>query len=169
LVLPWPGHPAGDLAVTRAYAAGMPPGAGAPPAITLRPRAAGEASEIAPHLRAGLPVIVSLAGLTPADAQRLADFAAGFIGDVQGTIRRISGDTVLLLPPPGLLPLNDAQDARYLAELQVALPPAIESVREVLHGVMGFSPPSPRLGRDGSPASTTAGYASQPLPRRCGA
>jgi hypothetical protein len=152
---------AGDLSVTRAYAAGMPSGAGAPPAVTLRPRAVNEVSQIAQHIRAGLPVIVSLVDLSRADAQRLADFAAGFIVGVQGSISRMSGYTVLLLPPPGLLPPNDARDARYLAELQAALPAAIASVREVLHGVMGFSPPAPRPSQEGSRASEIAGYASR--------
>lgn len=150
---------AGDLSVTRAYALGMPPGAGAVPAVTWRPQAIEEAGEIGQQVRSGRPVIMNVAGLAEADAKRLADFAAGFIFGIGGIIKRISGETVLLLPPDDLLPRNDPRDARYLAELHGALPPATESVREALHFVMELSPPASGLRWEGSLATRIRGYA----------
>jgi Cell division protein SepF len=135
-----------DYSATLAYALGMPPAAGASPAITRRPRAIEEAREIGEQVRAGLPVILSVADVTAGDARRIFDFAAGLVFGLHGTIERISDRTVLLLPPHGLLNPDDPRDVGYLTQLQAALPAAIETVREVLHGVVELSAPSHRLG-----------------------
>ena len=150
---------AGDYAATLAYALGMPSGARSSPVITRRPRAIEDAAEIGEQVRSGLPVILSVADVTAADATRLVDFAAGLVFGLQGTIERISGRTVLLLPPTGLLRPDDPRDVGYLAKLQAALPAVIETVREVLHGVVELSAPSPRLGWEMPLANTIRSYA----------
>jgi hypothetical protein len=149
----------GDYSAALAYALGRPPRAGASRAITRRPRAIEEATQIGEHIRAGLPVILSVAEMTAADARRLVDFAAGLVFGLQGTIERISGQTVLLLPPHTLLSPDDPRDVCYLAELQAALPAAIDTVRQVLQGVTELSPPSFRLGWDRPLASRIRTYA----------
>jgi cell division inhibitor SepF len=49
--------------------------------------------------REGVPVIVNLTTMEPADAKRVVDFAAGLIFGLRGSIDRVANRVFLLTPP----------------------------------------------------------------------
>jgi cell division inhibitor SepF len=59
-----------------------------------------EVEEVGERFRAGIPVIMNLAGSSEAVAKRLLDFASGLIYGLDGRIERV-GDRVFLLTPVG--------------------------------------------------------------------
>ena len=66
---------------------------------TVHPRTYNEARVIGEHFRDGVPVIMNLSEMEDADAKRLADFAAGLIFGLRGTIERVTSKVFLLCPP----------------------------------------------------------------------
>lgn len=59
-----------------------------------------DVEEVGERFRAGVPVIMNLAGASETVAKRLLDFASGLIFGLDGRIERV-GDRVFLLTPTG--------------------------------------------------------------------
>lgn len=59
-----------------------------------------DVEEVGEQFRAGVPVIMNLAGASESVAKRLLDFASGLIFGLDGRIERV-GDRVFLLTPVG--------------------------------------------------------------------
>ncbi|MFG2136965.1 cell division protein SepF [Streptomyces sp. NPDC048650] len=66
---------------------------------TVSPEGFGDARGIGELFRAGVPVIVNLTAMDPADAKRVVDFAAGLIFGLRGSIDRVATRVFLLTPP----------------------------------------------------------------------
>jgi cell division inhibitor SepF len=60
-----------------------------------------DVEEVGERFRAGVPVIMNLAGASESVAKRLLDFASGLIFGLDGRIERV-GDRVFLLTPAGV-------------------------------------------------------------------
>ena len=72
--------------------------------VVLRPRHYIDASEIADRLRERRPVVVNMEDLPKAELCRLADFLAGGVYMIGGSLRKV-GDNTYLLTPPGVEPM----------------------------------------------------------------
>ncbi|MFJ6751187.1 MULTISPECIES: cell division protein SepF [unclassified Streptomyces] len=66
---------------------------------TVTPENFRDARGIGELFRDGVPVIVNLTSMEPADAKRVVDFAAGLIFGLRGSIDRIATRVFLLTPP----------------------------------------------------------------------
>ncbi|MFC7219380.1 cell division protein SepF [Streptomyces polyrhachis] len=65
---------------------------------TITPDGFRDARGIGELFREGVPVIVNLTGMDPADAKRVVDFAAGLTFGLRGTIERVATRVFLLTP-----------------------------------------------------------------------
>jgi cell division inhibitor SepF len=65
---------------------------------TVTPDSFRDARAIGELFRDGVPVIMNLTGMEPADAKRVVDFAAGLIFGLRGSIDRVSTRVFLLTP-----------------------------------------------------------------------
>ena len=66
---------------------------------TVTPDSFRDARAIGELFRDGVPVIVNLTAMDPADAKRVVDFAAGLIFGLRGAIDRVATRVFLLTPP----------------------------------------------------------------------
>ncbi|WP_031511138.1 cell division protein SepF [Streptomyces megasporus] len=65
---------------------------------TITPDGFGDARTIGELFRDGVPVIMNLTAMEPADAKRVVDFAAGLIFGLRGSIDRVATRVFLLTP-----------------------------------------------------------------------
>jgi cell division inhibitor SepF len=65
---------------------------------TVTPEGFGDARGIGELFREGVPVVVNLTTMEPADAKRVIDFAAGLIFGLRGSIDRVARRVFLLTP-----------------------------------------------------------------------
>ncbi|MFF4016682.1 cell division protein SepF [Streptomyces sp. NPDC001843] len=65
---------------------------------TVTPDSFRDARAIGELFREGVPVIMNLTAMEPADAKRVVDFAAGLIFGLRGSIDRVSNRVFLLTP-----------------------------------------------------------------------
>ncbi|WP_327298447.1 MULTISPECIES: cell division protein SepF [unclassified Streptomyces] len=65
---------------------------------TITPDSFRDARGIGEMFRDGVPVIVNLTSMEPADAKRVVDFAAGLIFGLRGSIDRVANRVFLLTP-----------------------------------------------------------------------
>ncbi|MEW2546386.1 cell division protein SepF [Streptomyces sp. NPDC047002] len=65
---------------------------------TVSPDSFRDARAIGELFRDGVPVIVNLTAMEPADAKRVVDFAAGLIFGLRGSIDRVANRVFLLTP-----------------------------------------------------------------------
>lgn len=65
---------------------------------TVTPDSFRDARRIGELFRDGIPVIVNLTAMEPADAKRVVDFAAGLIFGLRGSIERVASRVFLLSP-----------------------------------------------------------------------
>ncbi|HEY9375158.1 cell division protein SepF [Streptomyces sp.] len=65
---------------------------------TVSPDGFRDARGIGELFRAGVPVIVNLTAMEPADAKRVVDFAAGLAFGLRGSIERVATRVFLLTP-----------------------------------------------------------------------
>jgi cell division inhibitor SepF len=65
---------------------------------TVTPDSFRDARAIGELFREGVPVIVNLTAMEPADAKRVVDFAAGLTFGLRGTIERVANRVFLLTP-----------------------------------------------------------------------
>lgn len=65
---------------------------------TVTPDSFRDARAIGELFRDGVPVIVNLTAMEPADAKRVVDFAAGLIFGLRGSIERVANRVFLLTP-----------------------------------------------------------------------
>lgn len=65
---------------------------------TVTPDGFGDARGIGELFRDGVPVIVNLTAMEPADAKRVIDFAAGLTFGLRGSIERVATRVFLLTP-----------------------------------------------------------------------
>lgn len=65
---------------------------------TVTPESFRDARAIGELFRDGVPVIVNLTAMDPADAKRVVDFAAGLIFGLRGSIDRVATRVFLLTP-----------------------------------------------------------------------
>ncbi|MBV7695269.1 cell division protein SepF [Streptomyces sp. TRM70350] len=65
---------------------------------TVSPDSFRDARAIGELFRDGVPVIMNLTAMEPADAKRVVDFAAGLIFGLRGSIDRVSNRVFLLTP-----------------------------------------------------------------------
>ncbi|MCX4551972.1 cell division protein SepF [Streptomyces sp. NBC_01387] len=65
---------------------------------TITPDSFRDARGIGEMFRDGVPVIVNLTSMEPADAKRVVDFAAGLIFGLRGSIDRVATRVFLLTP-----------------------------------------------------------------------
>ncbi len=65
---------------------------------TVTPDSFRDARAIGELFREGVPVIVNLTAMEPADAKRVVDFAAGLVFGLRGSIDRVSTRVFLLSP-----------------------------------------------------------------------
>ncbi|GGO95363.1 cell division protein SepF [Wenjunlia tyrosinilytica] len=65
---------------------------------TVTPDGFRDARGIGEHFRDGIPVIMNLTALDPADAKRVVDFAAGLAFGLRGSIERVASRVFLLTP-----------------------------------------------------------------------
>ena len=65
---------------------------------TVTPDSFRDARGIGELFREGVPVIVNLTGMEPADAKRVVDFAAGLTFGLRGSIERVANRVFLLTP-----------------------------------------------------------------------
>lgn len=72
---------------------------------TVTPDGFRDARGIGELFRDGVPVIVNLTAMDPADAKRVVDFAAGLTFGLRGSIDRVA-NRVFLLTPPDYLVVN---------------------------------------------------------------
>ncbi|MFH0245036.1 cell division protein SepF [Streptomyces sp. HK10] len=66
---------------------------------TVTPDGFRDARGIGELFREGIPVIVNLTAMEPADAKRVVDFAAGLTFGLRGSIERVATRVFLLTPP----------------------------------------------------------------------
>ncbi|MBO8185547.1 MULTISPECIES: cell division protein SepF [Streptomyces] len=66
---------------------------------TVSPECFRDARGIGELFRDGVPVIVNLTAMEPADAKRVVDFAAGLTFGLRGSIERVANRVFLLTPP----------------------------------------------------------------------
>lgn len=64
----------------------------------IAPQTFEEAQQIADHFKADRPVVVNLEGCPPDLARRLVDFCSGLIYALEGRLRFVGKDVVLLAP-----------------------------------------------------------------------
>ena len=65
---------------------------------TVTPDSFRDARAIGELFREGVPVIMNLTAMEPADAKRVVDFAAGLTFGLRGTIERVANRVFLLTP-----------------------------------------------------------------------
>ena len=65
---------------------------------TVTPDGFRDARGIGEHFRDGIPVIMNLTAMDPADAKRVVDFAAGLTFGLRGSIERVASRVFLLTP-----------------------------------------------------------------------
>ncbi|MCQ4208083.1 MULTISPECIES: cell division protein SepF [Streptomyces] len=65
---------------------------------TVTPDSFRDARRIGEMFRDGVPVIMNLTSMEPADAKRVVDFAAGLIFGLRGSIDRVANRVFLLTP-----------------------------------------------------------------------
>jgi cell division inhibitor SepF len=65
---------------------------------TVTPDSFRDARGIGELFRDGVPVIINLTSMEPADAKRVVDFAAGLTFGLRGTIERVANRVFLLTP-----------------------------------------------------------------------
>ena len=65
---------------------------------TITPDSFRDARGIGELFREGVPVIINLTAMEPADAKRVVDFAAGLTFGLRGTIERVATRVFLLTP-----------------------------------------------------------------------
>ncbi|MCS0602064.1 cell division protein SepF [Streptomyces sp. LP11] len=65
---------------------------------TVTPDSFRDARAIGELFRDGVPVVVNLTAMEPADAKRVVDFAAGLTFGLRGTIERVANRVFLLTP-----------------------------------------------------------------------
>ncbi|NJP52531.1 cell division protein SepF [Streptomyces sp. SBST2-5] len=65
---------------------------------TITPDSFRDARTIGELFRDGVPVVMNLTNMEPADAKRVVDFAAGLIFGLRGSIERVSNRVFLLSP-----------------------------------------------------------------------
>ncbi|OON82364.1 cell division protein SepF [Streptomyces tsukubensis] len=65
---------------------------------TVTPDSFRDARRIGELFRDGIPVIINLTAMEPADAKRVVDFAAGLIFGLRGSIERVATRVFLLSP-----------------------------------------------------------------------
>ncbi|MGW0997528.1 cell division protein SepF [Streptomyces sp. NPDC002520] len=65
---------------------------------TVTPDSFRDARAIGELFRDGVPVIINLTAMEPADAKRVVDFAAGLIFGLRGSIERVATRVFLLTP-----------------------------------------------------------------------
>lgn len=78
---------------------------------TVTPDSFRDARIIGELFRSGVPVIMNLTSMEPADAKRVVDFAAGLIFGLRGSIDRVS-TRVFLLTPANTEVVNGDADVR---------------------------------------------------------
>lgn len=66
---------------------------------TITPDSFRDARVIGEHFRDGVPIIINLTSMDPADAKRVVDFAAGLTFGLRGSIERVASRVFLLTPP----------------------------------------------------------------------
>lgn len=66
--------------------------------VTVTPDGFRDARGIGEHFRDGIPVIMNLTAMDPADAKRVVDFAAGLTFGLRGSIERVASRVFLLTP-----------------------------------------------------------------------
>lgn len=79
---------------------------------TVTPDSFRDARVIGELFRDGVPVIMNLTNMEPADAKRVVDFAAGLIFGLRGSIDRVSNRVFLLTPAHTEIVSGDAEDRR---------------------------------------------------------
>ncbi|MBB5937435.1 cell division protein SepF [Streptomyces zagrosensis] len=75
---------------------------------TITPDGFRDARGIGELFREGVPVIVNLTTMEPADAKRVVDFAAGLTFGLRGSIERVATRVFLLTPPDYQIVSGDA-------------------------------------------------------------
>jgi FtsZ-interacting cell division protein YlmF len=71
---------------------------------------------LAEAYRAGQPVLMDVSQLSPEDAKRSVDFAAGLIFGMSGSIKRVSSRLFLLAPPDRVREFADPESSRAWRE-----------------------------------------------------
>ncbi|WP_069814279.1 cell division protein SepF [Streptomyces sp. TP-A0874] len=66
---------------------------------TVTPDSFRDARGLGELFREGVPVVVNLTAMDPADAKRVVDFAAGLTFGLRGSIERVATRVFLLTPP----------------------------------------------------------------------
>jgi cell division inhibitor SepF len=79
---------------------------------TVAPDSFRDARAIGELFRDGVPVIMNLTAMEPADAKRVVDFAAGLIFGLRGSIERVSTRVFLLSPADTEIVSGDAATHR---------------------------------------------------------
>ncbi|MFE9094802.1 cell division protein SepF [Streptomyces sp. NPDC007264] len=79
---------------------------------TVTPDSFRDARAIGELFRDGVPVIMNLTNMEPADAKRVVDFAAGLIFGLRGSIDRVSTRVFLLTPADTEIVSGDAASRR---------------------------------------------------------
>ena len=79
---------------------------------TVTPDSFRDARAIGELFRDGVPVIMNLTAMEPADAKRVVDFAAGLIFGLRGSIERVSNRVFLLTPSDTEIVSGEAQPHR---------------------------------------------------------
>ncbi|MFD1656795.1 cell division protein SepF [Streptomyces caeni] len=79
---------------------------------TVTPDSFRDARAIGELFRDGVPVIMNLTNMEPADAKRVVDFAAGLIFGLRGSIDRVSTRVFLLTPADTEIVSGDAASQR---------------------------------------------------------
>lgn len=82
---------------------------------TVTPDSFRDARAIGELFRDGVPVIVNLTAMDPADAKRVVDFAAGLIFGLRGSIDRVATRVFLLSPADTQVVAGEAATARPTA------------------------------------------------------
>ncbi|BCV24716.1 cell division protein SepF [Gelria sp. Kuro-4] len=77
---------------------GLPSAAGGSKVVVVQPEGFEAAKTVADHLKSRRTVIVNLAEVDDATAQRLVDFVSGAAFALSGTVERVGADIVLFAP-----------------------------------------------------------------------
>ncbi|EDY46930.1 cell division protein SepF [Streptomyces sp. SPB074] len=79
---------------------------------TVTPSSFRDARHIGEMFRDGVPVIMNLTAMEPADAKRVVDFAAGLIFGLRGSIEKVATRVFLLTPSGTEIVAGEAAGAR---------------------------------------------------------
>lgn len=87
-----------------------------PAVVTIRPREMTDVRDLWTSLRGKSPLIIDLASATGDDVRRISDYAAGLAAGAEGSIKRVAGRVLALLPPgvPARLRVQAINDAYRL-------------------------------------------------------